>query len=133
MGTRGRVALQQAQQLHGQPRRRHKVVGVVLEVDGGRRHDLGITQQTHKIVKSELHNKHTTTHREIRVTQKTHNHAQLKSVIHKTHNYLHNKLPGCILLPCGGAYPAEAGDGQGHGGLEVVWTLLGQSGDEAGG
>ena len=34
------VALQQAQQLAGQPRRRDKVVGVVLEVGGGRRHDL---------------------------------------------------------------------------------------------
>lgn len=35
-----RVALQQAQQLAGEPRRRHKVVGVVLQVSGGRRHDL---------------------------------------------------------------------------------------------
>ena len=37
---RRRVALQQAQQLAGQPGRRDKVVGVVLEVRGGRRHDL---------------------------------------------------------------------------------------------
>lgn len=35
-----RVALQQAQQLDGQPRGRHKVVRVVLQVDGRRRHDL---------------------------------------------------------------------------------------------
>lgn len=35
-----RVALQQAQQLAGQPWRRHKVVGVILQVGGGRRHDL---------------------------------------------------------------------------------------------
>lgn len=34
------VALQQAQQLDGQPRRSHKVVGVVLQVDGGGRDDL---------------------------------------------------------------------------------------------
>lgn len=34
------VALQQAQQLDGQPRRSHKVVGVVLQVDGGGCDDL---------------------------------------------------------------------------------------------
>lgn len=35
-----RVALQQAQQFDGQPRGSHKVVRVVLQVDGRRRHDL---------------------------------------------------------------------------------------------
>ena len=40
---------------------------------------------------------------------------------------------GVCLLPSRGAYPAEAGDGQRHGGLEVVWTLLGKRGDETGG
>lgn len=39
------VALQQAQQLDGQPRRSHEVVGVVLQVDGGGRDDLNGTRR----------------------------------------------------------------------------------------
>ena len=41
VGTWWRVALQQPQELHREPRRRHEVVGVVLEVSGGRGDDLG--------------------------------------------------------------------------------------------
>lgn len=39
------VALQQAQQFDGQPRRGNKVVRVVLEVDGRRGHDLDKQEQ----------------------------------------------------------------------------------------
>lgn len=38
--TWGRVALQEPQELDGQPGGRDKVVGVILKVCGGRRHDL---------------------------------------------------------------------------------------------
>jgi len=49
--TRWSVALQQAQQLDGQPRRGNKVVRVVLEVDGRRGHDLDKQEQgTHQSI-----------------------------------------------------------------------------------
>lgn len=41
VGTWWRVALQQPQELHREPGRRHEVVGVILEVSGGRGDNLG--------------------------------------------------------------------------------------------
>lgn len=95
--TGRRVTLQQAQQLHWQPRSCHKVVRVVLQVDGHRGHDL-----------------------EERETRGRAEDGDPES-------------DTIMWRDEGDTHPAESGHRQRDGRFEVFRTLLGQSGDEAGG